>query len=322
MKKISVTALSLLLTGCLFDSHFETPASAQKKHGSGLVQSSDLSRNGALSVIARQDDVCLWSNISDKKVFPCIAEGNIELTGIADNESVFYISYRLSVSLFSATSGKLLGAWTSGENIIRDIGISSDGETLLLGYRSGITEVINVRSNRRTQHTLHDLDVNTVALSADGRTAMTGSSDKFVKLWDVQTGKELQSYKFSTRVNHVSLNADATMAFVLDSVNARQFIDLKSQELSSSLSTYSNFIEFNQSAFINNDQWLLTASPNQKVQIWRVADGDLIAKFMANKVDGRDRASVLSIAMDESRQVVISETNDGVVETWPIKPLL
>ncbi|MCF6441515.1 hypothetical protein L1077_18935 [Pseudoalteromonas luteoviolacea] len=322
MKKISAMAFSLLLTGCFWGSHFEAPASSQKQHGSGLVQSSDLSDDGALSIIARQNEVCLWSNLSDKKVFPCIAEGNIELSGIAENASVFYISNRLSVSLFSTKSGKPLGAWSSGENIIRDIAISNDGETLLLGYRSGKTEVINVRANSRSLYTLHDLDVNTVALSADGRTAMTGSSDKFAKLWDVQTGKELQSYKFSTRVNHVSLNADATKAFVLDSVDARQFIDLKAQELSSSLSTFGNFIEFNQSAFINNDQWLLTASPNQKVQIWRVADGDLIAKFMANKVDGRNRASVLSIAVNESKQVIISETNDGVVETWPINTQL
>ena len=93
-------------------------------------------------------------------------------------------------------------------------------------------------------------------------------------------------------------------------------IGKKFSELASSI----KFIEFNDASFAHNNQWLLTASPKQKLQLWQVKDGALLGEWHAFKHKDKYRASVLTIKLINPTELV-TISSDGVYEVWAIKAM-
>ena len=290
------------LVGCSGEPVFEAPSTSQFRHTQEIVESAALSNDGQLSVVSEQGKVCVWDNKISKILFSCISGDDakhIELLGFSDDKTKFYISNRMSVHLFSVVNGQLLGSWSTGKNIARDIAISANGQLIVVGYRSGEADVIN-------------------SLTADGQTALSGSSDKFSYLWSTKDGTILKEFKLATRVNHVSINENASLGFAIDSVDDRIFLDLNTGIKKAELNIFTNFIEFNHSRFVNDDKWFLTGSPKSTIQLWRVKDGTLLAEYKATQL--RIRGSVLAVAYDKENKTIVSESSDGVLEVWPYQP--
>lgn len=309
------------LVGCSGEPVFEAPSTSQFRHTQEIVESAALSNDGQLSVVSEQGKVCVWDNKISKTLFSCISGDDakhIELLGFSDDKTKFYISNRMSVHLFSVANGQLLGSWSTGKNIARDIAISANGQLIVVGYRSGEADVINSLTKQNTLFQVHRLDINSVALSADGQTALSGSSDKFSYLWSTKDGTILKEFKLATRVNHVSINENASLGFAIDSVDDRIFLDLNTGIKKAELNIFTNFIEFNHSRFVNDDKWFLTGSPKSTIQLWRVKDGTLLAEYKATQQ--RIRGSVLAVAYDKENKTIVSESSDGVLEFWPYQP--
>jgi WD40 repeat protein len=98
-------------------------------------------------------------------------------------------------------------------------------------------------------------------------------------------------------------------------VDDRVFLDLQSGEELSELNIFANFIEFNDSQFINNDKWFLTGSPKSKIYLWQVASGNLLAEYGA--VAKGQRSSILAVGFDEGVQRITTQNSSGVLEVWP-----
>ncbi|MFU2511621.1 WD40 repeat domain-containing protein [Pseudoalteromonas sp. ASV78] len=321
ISKLGLTGILSVLVGCSGEPVFEASSTSQFRHTQEIVESVALSNDGQLSVVSEQGKVCVWDNTIKKTLFNCITGDDakhVELVGVSDDKTKFYISNRMSVHLFSVKTGQLLGSWSTGQNIARDIALSANGQLMVVAYRSGEADVINTNTKQNTLFQIHRLDINSVALSADGQTAFTGSSDKFAYLWATDDGAILQKFKLATRVNHVSMNENATLGFAIDSVDDRVFVDLKTGTEQAQLNIFANFIEFNHSRFINNNKWFLTGSPNSTLQLWRVQDGTLLAEYKA--AQQRIRGSVLAVAYDKENKNMVSENSDGVREVWPYQP--
>ncbi|MCQ8878877.1 hypothetical protein NQT69_12765 [Pseudoalteromonas shioyasakiensis] len=322
LKSIVAVGLVLSLQGCFGEPVFEAESLSSFRHTDEIVLSAAMTEDGAMSLVAEQGKVCLWDNKTNKVKFSCFTGDNakhIELMGFSKDKTQYYISNRTSVLLFSATTGQLVGSWATGRNIARDIAISADAGILLLGYRSGEAQIINTKTSSATLFPIHRLDINSVALSDDGKTALTGSSDKFAYLWNTEDGVIKQRFKLTTRINHVAMNSTASLGFAIDSVDDRVFLDLKTGEQQAELDIMANFMEFNDSLFINDDKWFLTGSPKRTLHLWRVADGQHLGEYKAEKL--RLRSSILAIAYNKKSNHLLSETSDGVLEIWPYKPL-
>lgn len=309
------------LAGCFGDTVFEAAPLSEFRHTNEPVLSAALTVDGSMSIVAEQGKVCLWDNKTNQLKFKCLVGDDakhIELVGFSKDKSKYFISNRTSVHMFSATTGQLVGSWATGKNIARDIAVSADASTILIGYRSGEAQVINTQTSVSKLLKIHRLDINSVALSDDGTTALTGSSDKFAYVWTTNDGKITQRFKSTTRINHVAMNSNASIGFSIDSVDDRQFLDLKTAEERAELNIMANFIEFNDSLFINDDKWFLTGLPKSTLYLWRVADGQQLAEYKAAKL--RLRSSVLAVAYDKNSKSIMTETSDGVLEVWPYEP--
>lgn len=322
MSKLTYCVLFSLIfiIGCSDSTLVENPALKTQHYAEKLLKAADISQDGRYSLISDNQQVCLWNNIENYKVYKCIngPDGKlIELVGIAKSNNYFYTSNRVNVHLYQLDTGKLVSVWSAGDNIINDMAMSADDSTMILGFRNGQVSVVSVHSPKIETFDIHRLDINSVSLSDDGQVAFTGSSDKTAKLWQTQDGNIIKTFQHNLRVNHVALSNDAKLAFSLDAVSDRFFWLLPSGQLFSELQSTVRFIEFNQSQFSPNKQWFLTGGPRQKLQLWRSTTGELYSRWTTFKPPENIRSSVLSVRFLNNDSVA-SLTSDGVYQTWQI----
>jgi WD40 repeat protein len=224
----------------------------------------------------------------------------------------------VSVKQYTIDNLEIVGEWQVADNIINDMSVSKNGQLLLLGFRSGKASIIDTKANKVTTFQKHRLDINAVSLSENGQIAFTGSSDKVAQSWNTSTGKTLFEFSHGSRVNHVDISSDGLVGFSIDAVKERKFWNLATGQLIAELDTYLKFMEVNDSVFSADKQLFLTGSPRQVLQLWRVADGALLAQWQSAVENGR--ASVLSVAMNngdsETIKFINASNSDGVLELW------
>ena len=321
-------SLRLLLLSCLLvnfvactDSTLvTTPAKVTQRYDENVIKAADISSDGQFTLLSNNDAVCLWDNLKNQKAYDCISSADgqlIEILGISQSGTYFYTSNRVNVHLYQLNTGRLVSVWSAGDNIINDIALSADDSTMLFGFRNGQASIVDVHSTAIKTFDIHRLDINKVALSANGRVAFTGSADKTAKLWRTTDGDIKQSFEHQMRVNHVVLSNDSNMGFSLDAVNDRFFWLLPGGKLFSELQSSVRFLEFNQSEFAPDKQWLLTGGPKQKLLLWRVTTGELQYQWQTFQEPTRQRSSVLSVAFIDN-DTIASVTSDGVYQTWQI----
>jgi len=312
--------VSLLLTNCGQSNTFSSNALTQFKQSTELVSTADISSDGRYSLIADPEKVCVWNNLTSQLQHGCLvgeAKDYIEIVKISKNNAYYITSNQVVVRLYHLNDGKKVGEWRLGENIINDIALSENADVMLLGLRNGKAGVIRPFSNEIFTFKKHRLDINSVALSNDGLTALTGSSDKTAQLWHTKTGKNSFSLKHKSRVNHVQISNDGDKGVTIDSISDHKIWDLKTGESIAELDTHLRFFEFNHSTFSDDNKVLLSGSPKQKLQLWRVSDGALIGQWKAYQ--NNSRASVLATSLNAQYQAM-SMTTGGMLETWDLPP--
>ncbi len=331
MKILIVLIFFLLTSACSQQEVYNSKAISKSNHSQSIIKTSALSADGQLHVVVNNDGVCFWQNKKQPSAPKCLSAAHVEhitIAYISMNKQFLFLSNQVSVKKYALNNFKMVGEWQVADNIINDISASKNGQLLLLGFRSGKASIIDTHSNKVTTYQKHRLDINAVSLSENGQLAFTGSSDKNAQLWNTTTGETLFEFKHATRVNHVDISADGLVGFSIDAVKDRQFWNLKTGELIAELDTYLKFIEINDSAFSDDKRLLLTGSPRQVLQLWRVADGALLAQWESSVQYGR--ASVLSVAISESTvdnnnetmanttsvKSIVASNSDGVLEQW------
>jgi len=323
IKLLSLLICCLLLSSCSDNNVQSAAATTLQRYSQSVIKAADISVDGQYSLLSDNKQICLWDNQKNELLYDCLQglEAQlIELLGISKSKRYFFTSNRVNVHLYDLASGRLVTVWTAGDNIINDIAMSDNETKLIFGFRSGQASVVEVNSNNVTTFTPHRLDINSVSISADGSKAFTGSSDKTAVLWKTHTGEKIQSFSHATRVNHVAMGANAKVAFTLDAIKDRNFWLLKIGKKFAELESNIKFIEFNDSQISENNQWLVSASPKQKLQLWQVKSGKLLGQWQAYKTENRDRASVIAIQLINN-QTIATVTSDGVYQTWPISNL-
>lgn len=320
MKNICLISIFFFLLGCSQQEVFTSLAKKQFAHAEQAIKATALSHDGNLSITATPTSVCLWDNSLNKLQLPCLtgdASQYVEIVGISQNKQYFFTSNQVVVRLYETAQGQKLGEWHLADQIINDIAISANGETLLLGFRSGLAAIIDTQSQQLRSYKIHQLDINAVALSSDGKLAFTGSSDKNAILWQTTSGEKIHSLAHNSRVNHVSISDDGSHGLSLDAIETHVIWDLKRGTEKSTLDTHLRFFEFNAARFSQDNQFLLAGLPKRKIQLWRVNDGLKLAEWLSHQQAAR--ASVLAVAFTDDSQIV-TETSDGMLEHWQLPP--
>jgi WD40 repeat protein len=321
MHSMGILFTVFVLNGCSPGQVQTSQATKTFRYAEMTINAAAIAHDATLSLIAEPDKVCLWENQQHQKVIPCITGSeaeHIELVGISQSKQYFFTSNQMTVRFYQLLENKkvqLVNEWYADNNIINDIAISANGDTLLLGYRNGQASIIDTKTADKKTFQLHRLDINAVALSDDGQMALTGSSDKTAVLWRTNNGESVSVYQHRTRVNHVDISEDGHLGFTIDSINDRAFwqLDNKNAPELSEMQTSLKFLEINHSAFSSDQKFFLTGSPKQKIMLWRVSDGKLMGQWQSAKIG---RSSVLQVAFASMNSIAII-TSDGNYQEFP-----
>ncbi|OKY25218.1 MULTISPECIES: WD40 repeat domain-containing protein [Thalassotalea] len=319
MRTYFLLLICVALSACTEQPVYTSLASVTQQYSEKVLKAADISTDGTITIVSDNEQVCVWDNIKDQKSY-CLQGLDaklIELLGISHSKRYFYTSNRVNVHLYDLATGRLVRVWSAGDNIINDIAMANNEKALIFAFRSGQASVVSVHSDVINTFKPHRLDINSIAISNDGMSAFTGSSDKYASLWHTKTGEILDSYTHQSRVNHVALSPTGKFAFTLDAIKDRFFWRINNPQPQAELGSLVKFIEFNDSQFVNHNKWLLSASPKQVIQLWRVKDGELLAQWQAYKHEQRFRSSVLAIEMINPNTIA-SMTSDGVYQQWPV----
>jgi WD40 repeat protein len=321
MKILILLMLSLFASACSQQDVYNSAAVSKSSYSKSAIATTVLSDDGKLTVVVNGNGVCIWQKNQQSilpKCLPANHAQHIEIAYISNNNQFLYLSNRVSVKQYTIDNLEIVGEWQVADNIINDMSVSKNGQLLLLGFRSGKASIIDTKANKVTTFQKHRLDINAVSLSENGQIAFTGSSDKVAQLWNTSTGKTLFEFSHGSRVNHVDISSDGLVGFSIDAVKERKFWNLATGQLIAELDTYLKFMEVNDSVFSADKQLFLTGSPRQVLQLWRVADGALLAQWQSAMENGR--ASVLSVAMNdgdsETIKFINASNSDGVLELW------
>jgi len=309
---------TFLFTGCF--SEPPEPSNFKINYSQSIVNTAALSSDGAYALTSNLEKICVWDNNKRDTVYPCVSDsdaGFVELSGISANNQYFYLSNRLSVSLYRLSDGQFINQWVTEPNVINDIAISGNGMKMILGYRNGQVSTIDVANNTFKTYKLHQLDVNSVSVSGDGKLAFTGSSDKYATVWKTESGEVVSSFKHRSRVNHVDINNAGNLAISIDAIKDRFIWHLANKSEQIELDTSLKFLEFNDSSFSTNSSYILTGSPNRKIHLWNTLSGELVQQWVSHKEEGRDRASVLAVSFYSDKISTIS--SDGIYESYILK---
>lgn len=317
LSKTRLLLWCFLLASCSGADIYSSKALSSIRQSTAVVETSDISYDGKYTLIADDKQICLWNNHTQKLQLKCLTgkdKDYIEIVKIAKNNEFFITSNHVSVRLYSIKTGLLVGEWSLPDHIINDVALSKDSDVILLGFRSGKVSVINPFTKAMATYQMHKLDINSVSISDDGLGAFTGASDKTAKYWDTLTGEVIHSFNHMSRVNHVTISADQSIGFSIDGIKDKNIWNLETGELISELDTIERFKVVYDAEISADNTLLLTGSPKQTVELWRLADGKLIAQWQTTHL--KERASVLSVAFKQ--KTVLSNTSDGILQEWQL----
>ena len=219
---------------------------------------------------------------------------------------------------------------------IRAIDVSNQGRHILLGKSDGKVVHISLSDGRRVeflghQQKLIDNDsgetyhlnnaINSVAMSPNGLYALSGSSDQSAYLWDTKTGQVIYKFQHQARVVMVALDPKGRYAFSADSKKSAIIWDLTTGQQVSQLNITGRQQIFTTAKFSADGKMLITGSPNQKLSLWQVNNGEKLEEWLVTpRKNSRPASAVVYSAsfINEDKQVV-SESSAGLSEIWEIK---
>lgn len=219
---------------------------------------------------------------------------------------------------------------------IRAVDVSNQGKHILLGKSDGKVVHIRMSDGRRVeflghQQTLIDSNsgetyhlnnaINSVAISPNGLYALSGSSDQSAYLWDTKSGQVIYKFQHQARVVMVALDPKGRYAFTSDSKKSAIIWDLTTGKKISQLDITGRQQIFTTAKFSQQGDMLITGSPNQKLSLWRVSNGQKIQEWLVTPRKNSRPASavVYSASFINQDTQIVSESSAGLSEIWDIK---
>lgn len=317
---LSVVSLLLLLTSC----QPKTDATRTISLDANQAFAATLSSDGKMVLLSTADQqIMLWDLGAQPTVryrWQQQSNNNVFVVKFAPGSRYAITASRHDFSIWSTQTGQSIGYWQVGQSVIRDIALSADGTQVLLGLEDGKVLLVNVRTGRRLEFLGHAQAINQVRLSANGRYAFSAGNGGLALLWDTQSAQIIQRFAFDSRITQLALDPKGRFAFVADSKNQAKIFAIPQGKQLGHLAIHTRQQIFSTARFVHDGQWLLTGSPNRKLQLWDSHSGLLMQEWEVGLNSRRRPASavVYDALIDDNNQV-ISASSSGLVEYWNVK---
>ena len=191
-------------------------------------------------------------------------------------------TYAPTIQLWRLSDKTLLWTLRGHKDWVHEVVFSPDGKFLISGSKDGTVKVWRV-SDGSLVRTLsgHQKPVVTVAISPDSQFIASGSEDSTVRIWRMADGKlvkVLQGHITGMAVNVVRFSPDGKwLAFGDIAITLCRFPEGRKEKIAAHRWGITEML------FSPNSQFLISASADGTVKVWRVLDGVKVGEWRSEK---------------------------------------
>jgi len=199
-----------------------------------------------------------------------------------DGQLLAISTYDPTIQLWQFSDKTLLRTLRGHRDWVHEVVFSPDGKFLISGSKDGTVKVWQVWDGSLVR-TLsgHSKPVVTVALSPDGQFIASGSEDSTVKIWRMADGKlvkVLQGHMKGMAVNVVRFSPDGKwLAFGDIAITICRFPEGRKERIAAHRWGITAL------SFTPDSRFLISASADGTVKVWRVLDGTKVGEWRSEK---------------------------------------
>jgi len=229
---------------------------------------------------------------------------NMEVVSLDEKKGTLF--YNLAQNLYLAdTNGNILQTYTVHTNLISDLAISPDGNTLITSARDNSVIKWDKNGTLLSKYTYHDDIVNALDISSDGKYFISASDDMLIIIYNSKTNT-VKKIEGSTSFYDVKfLN------------NNEQFITANGNKIASLWDTSGNVLRMfvgHQAVVSKIDispdgKYVLTASKDKTLKLWDLY-GNLLVNFEGHTDDIND------IDFSPDGAYIASCSKDKTIRLW------
>ncbi|EWH10639.1 hypothetical protein DS2_07398 [Catenovulum agarivorans DS-2] len=317
LKFVTALLASGLIAGCE-QPPAEELALVQTDNGAFAA---DLSTAGVYSVISTQTGVQLWDVEKQLPTFAWQHQPNqpnlVHTVKISHNNKFVLTAEDQAFAVWNMQTGANKGYYRIEKSEIVTADISQTGQQVALGLMDGRVLFIELDTGRRLEFLGHTERISQLSMSANGQYILSGGYDGKALLWRSQNAQIVYDFAHTGRITQVALDHQARFAFTANSTNQSYIWDLTNGEKLSQLNYTARQQIFTSVKFSHNGLWLATGAPKQKIKIWSVKSGELLAQWPI-KADNF-AATVLDFAFNLQDDVLYANTSFGLVQAWSLQ---
>jgi WD40 repeat protein len=199
-----------------------------------------------------------------------------------DGQLLAISTYDPTIQLWRLSDKTLLRTLRGHKDWVHEVVFSPDGKFLISGSKDGTVKVWQVWDGSLVR-TLsgHSKPVVTVALSPDGQFIASGSEDSTVRVWRMADGKlvkVLQGHMKGKAVNVVRFSPDGKwLAFGDITITMYRFPEGRKEGIAAHCWGIAAL------SFTPDSRFLISASADGTVKVWRVLDGVKVGEWKSKK---------------------------------------
>ncbi len=291
-------------------------------HTDNGAYAADLSQNGLYAAVSSNQGIRLWNTQLGLPKYLWQQqpgqENQVHIVKISQDNQAVLTSDKQSFAVWSVNTGANKGYYKINDANIAVADISDQGQFVVLGLLTGKVIHINLETGRRIEFLAHQERISALDMSANGQYVLSGDYAGQAILWDSQTAQPVHQFSHQGRVSQLSLDNKARFAFTANSTNESWIWDLKTGHKHSALQYPARQQIFTTVKFSHHGHILATGAPNQKIKLWSVYSGELIAQWQFEA--DNFAATVLDFAFSPDDRQLSAETSFGVLQRWDISP--
>lgn len=188
-----------------------------------------------------------------------------------------------NLAVWRTDTGEALWFWSAPARI-RDIDLSEDGQTVMLGLGNGTAVLFDALEGGVLRELYHDAPVLSVSMSADARLAITGTEGLSAHMWDLTTLEQIRAFLLPNQVPLVKLSPDGRFALIAPARETAVIWDINSDQVAFELNTSSYRLY---SARFDQQQRLLLGTTHRRVMVFDLSTGERqqqwqVGRFLQN----------------------------------------
>lgn len=297
----------------------ETGREVQTFGGQPAITASALSASGARVASAAPGRVLVRDANSGRRIGSCPA-GSEQIRALSispDEQQLLYGGEAKQIGLCDIATQRVLRTFEVADREIRSLAFAADGKRFLSGSGEGNVKQWSIETGR-VQWSFQgtpDRDIAAVAFSPDGRRAFAGTDDNRVRILEAGAGRELKVLRMligPVWTLAVSPDGKRIAAGGYSEVLVKQWDAETGNELLRLNAGHpaGRFVRVDDIRYSAANGGLLAAASNNRVVMWRIANGRKALDVAINDQE------LKSVAFSRDGKRVIAVDEGGAIRHW------